>query len=684
MNLNSAVGELKGIGEKTEQMLNQMGVYTLRDILLHFPREYRKYEQAKTVDEVSAGEIAGVYVRVQKAPVMRSTPRMAVTILNIQESTRTMEFIWYRLPYIRKTLKPGSVYVLYGPVKEKNGKFLMEQPKIYTVAEYERIADTLQPIYPLTKGLSNHKITKLQQGALEYLCLLDDYIPDTLCKKHDFPAYEEAIREMHFPSDRETLIRARKRLAYMDFFEYIMMMQMAKECRTAAKNMFELSKCTLAQDVMRRLPYELTGAQKKTFATIQQEIQGEYVMQRLIQGDVGSGKTIVAFLAMLIVAENGYQSAMMAPTEVLARQHYDNFCKMCEDYQIDVPVILLTGSLTAKQKREAYEKMQTCTNAIVVGTHALIQEKAIYDSLALVITDEQHRFGVKQRETLGKKGEQPHILVMSATPIPRTLAMILYGDLDISVMDEMPAHRLPIKNCVVNTQYRQKAYEFIAKEVADGHQAYVICPLVEESENTDAENVIDYTAVLQSELQKLRIRYLHGKMKQDEKNAIMEAFLAKEFDVLVSTTVIEVGVDVKNTTVILIEDAQRFGLAQLHQLRGRVGRSDMQSYCIMIQTNDSKEARERLEIVNRSNDGFYIAKEDLRLRGQGDFLGVRQSGVMEFAVGDIFTDADWLQKAEEDVKEILRTDARLESPEHQALSQHMQEYGARWQSQLNL
>ena len=357
---------------------------------------------------------------------------------------------------------------------------------------------------------------------------------------------------------------------------------------------------------------------------------------------------------------------------------------MCRDYDLDFPVILLTGSMTAKQKRDAYERMLLYPNALIVGTHALIQERAVYENLALVITDEQHRFGVRQRETLGKKGEKPHILVMSATPIPRTLAIILYGDLDISVIDEVPAKRLPIKNCVVGTEFRPKAYEFIENQVKDGHQAYVICPLVEESENTEAENVTDYTKLLKAELPDVRIACLHGKMKPAEKNRIMEEFLNHDTDVLVSTTVIEVGVNVPNATVMLIEDAQRFGLAQLHQLRGRVGRSDLQSYCIMMNTSESKESKKRLDILNRSNDGFYIAREDLKLRGQGDFFGVRQSGEMEFAVGDIFADAGLLQEAAEDVKELLDKDPELSKEEHQALKQHMETYGEQWFGQLNL
>ena len=408
-------------------------------------------------------------------------------------------------------------------------------------------------------------------------------------------------------------------------------------------------------------------------------------MQRLIQGDVGSGKTIIAFLAMADTAHNGCQSAIMAPTEVLARQHYESFQSMCEIFGLDFPMILITGSMTAKQKKLAYQEILDHPDALIIGTHALIQEKVIYQNLALVITDEQHRFGVKQRETFSEKGTKPHILVMSATPIPRTLAIILYGDLDISVVDEVPAKRLPIKNCVVDTRYRPKAYQFIEKEVAAGHQAYVICPLVEESENMEAENVTDYAKRLKEELpDTIEIGLLHGQMKPAQKNDVMERFAANEIQVLVSTTVVEVGVNVPNATVMMIENAEHFGLAQLHQLRGRVGRGDAQSYCIMVNCSDSKESQKRLDILNKSNDGFKIASEDLKLRGPGDFFGIRQSGEMQFALADIYQDAYIMQRASEEVADILGNDPDLSQEDHKNLKDYLELFLADQRNKLNL
>lgn len=415
------------------------------------------------------------------------------------------------------------------------------------------------------------------------------------------------------------------------------------------------------ETIIENLPYKLTNAQMNVWHEIERDMTSHSLMSRLVQGDVGSGKTILAFLAMIMACENGYQSAMMVPTEVLARQHYEAFTKLVEQHGIKCEPVLLTGSNTAKEKRQIYEMIASGKANIIIGTHALIQEAVSYKNLSLVITDEQHRFGVKQREALTTMGKPPHVLVMSATPIPRTLAIILYGDLDISIIDELPAQRLPIKNCVVGTSYRPKAYTFIERQIKEGRQAYVICPMVEESEGLDAENVLDYTQKLKQELsQDIVIEYLHGKMKPKEKNSIMERFASGDIHVLVSTTVVEVGVNVPNATVMMVENAERFGLAQLHQLRGRVGRGEYQSYCIFMQGNEVQETSKRLEILNKSNDGFYIAEEDLKLRGPGDLFGIRQSGLMEFKIGDIYNDADILKASSEAAGEILALDSELQ------------------------
>lgn len=662
MNLDSQIRELKGVGEKTETLFQNLGVYTVRDILLHFPREYHKFEQPKSVDEISEGTVIAVLGRIKKTPLVRHNGRMAVTTTQIEGREKILSLIWFRMPYLKNTLKPGMQYVFYGIVKNRKNQLIMEQPKIYTIAQYQELSDSLQPVYALTKGLTNNLVRKMEKQALESIYLLDDFLPEELRETHDFCEYGQAVRQMHFPDSEYALKNARNRLAYQDFFEFILMMQMSKEQRVTAKNQFTFEENGMIEQIISKLPYPLTGAQKRTIDCIHNEMRGDYVMQRLIQGDVGSGKTIVAFLAMIDAASNGYQSAIMAPTEVLAMQHAAGFREMCADYGLPYQVVCLTGSMTASQKKKAYEIIATRPQIFVVGTHALIQEKVDYLNLALVVTDEQHRFGVKQRESLSKKGMTPHMLVMSATPIPRTLAMILYGNMQISAIHELPADRIPIKTCVIKEDLRQKAYEMIGRELAGGHQAYIICPLVEASEQTEAENVTDYVERIRPIFgAQVSIAALHGKMPPKEKNAIMLAFAEGKTQILVSTTVVEVGVNVPNATLIMIEDANRFGLAQLHQLRGRVGRGKWQSYCILMDKSKGKKKTDRLEVMHKSNDGFFIAQEDLRLRGPGDFFGIRQSGELGFRLADIIGDADLLQKASQDVADFLKEDESLEN-----------------------
>ena len=677
MNETSSITSLKGIGEKTKELFAKMGVYTVGDILLHFPRTYIRYPKMEPIDEISSltEENHAIVAQVRTSPVVKSTRRMQLTLLTIGSVGHKMQLIWYRQPYIRNNLKANQYYVFYGKVTIKEGKYVMEQPVIYEPQAYTQMEDMLFPVYSLTGGVSNNLMIKTIRQALVEKDMLYDYLPTDVREKYALCEYNYAIKQIHFPDSFDTLIEARKRLVFDEFFLFILGMQHQKEQKNRESNAFSFREPEIIEACIGKLPYELTGAQKRALDDVIRDMQSPYVMQRLIQGDVGSGKTIVAFLAMAWTAASGYQSAIMAPTEVLARQHYESYCQMSELFGLHFPIVLLTGSMTAKEKRLAYQTLEAEKNAMVIGTHALIQEKAIYSNLALVITDEQHRFGVRQRETFAEKGRRPHILVMSATPIPRTLAIILYGDLDISVIDEVPARRLPIKNCVVNTAFRPKAYTFIEEQVRAGHQAYIICPLVEGSENMEGENVTDYAGKVKSELSSdIEVGVLHGKMKNDKKNEIMNLFAQNKVQVLVSTTVVEVGVNVPNATVMMIENADRFGLAQLHQLRGRVGRGDAQSYCIMINTSRSKNAKKRLEILNQSNDGFKIASEDLRLRGPGDFFGIRQSGDLAFQLADIYQDAPVLQQASEAVALILDEDPDLAMESHTILQRKMDQF----------
>lgn len=517
---------------------------------------------------------------------------------------------------------------------------------------------------------------KLLHQALEDGYLYQEYLSQEYRERYHLADCNFALSAIHFPKNMQELIAARRRLVFDEFLLFILAVRLLKEKTESTVNTFPMHTVWTTEEIIENLPYALTKAQQNVWHEIERDLSGYGLMSRLVQGDVGSGKTILAFLAMIMTAENGYQAVLMAPTEVLARQHFQAMEKLLKEQEIDFcHPLLLTGSDTAREKREKYAQIASKEANIVIGTHALIQEKVQYNQLALVITDEQHRFGVKQREALTTMGNPPNVLVMSATPIPRTLAIIIYGDLDISVIDELPAQRLPVKNCVVDTSYRPKAYAFMEQQIRRGRQVYVICPMVEESEGMDGENVLDYTAKLQQIFPSdIKIAFLHGKMHSREKNKIMESFAAGEIQILVSTTVIEVGVNVPNATVMMVENAERFGLAQLHQLRGRVGRGEHQSYCIFMQGNKEKETSKRLEILNKSNDGFYIAEEDLKLRGPGDFFGIRQSGLLEFKLGDIYQDGDILKAASETAAQILELDENLSLEQNEILKQRLKAY----------
>lgn len=667
INQNAKLTELKGVGDKTAQLLAKKGLCTVGDMLTYYPRDYDWFEDPVKVAELKAGKVAAVVLTILGNGSTVHAGGYRITTFRAADATGQMRLTYFNMPYLQKTIQPGSIHVFRGLVRQqKNGAIILQQPAVYTPAEYEKLQSTFQPRYPLSQGLKNGQIIKLMTKILEQFSFGDDYLPAADRERLGLYDEEKATRLIHFPGSREELIKARNRKVFDEFFAFLIAVKKEKAAETRWQNTRPMIEMAETRRLIECLPYELTDGQKKAWQEIESDLTGPYVMNRLLQGDVGSGKTILAFLSLLLCACNGRQGAMMAPTEVLAQQHMEGLEELIREYHLPLHPLLLTGSVKGRQRKEAYAAIADGSANVILGTHALIQEAVEYKDLGLVITDEQHRFGVRQRESLAGKGEEVPVLVMSATPIPRTLAIILYGDLQVSQLTELPKNRLPIKNLAIDAGARGRVFKFMAKQIAEGRQAYIICPAVEESEAegmADLENVRDYTEKIRKVFPPaIRIASLNGRMKPAEKNHIMDEFSAHNIDILVSTTVIEVGINVPNATVILIENAERFGLSQLHQLRGRVGRGKWQSYCVFLYSETLEKKPKRLEILEKSNDGFYIAEEDLKLRGPGDMFGVRQSGELGFRVADIYEDAGTLQKAAAYADEVLQKNPDYELP----------------------
>lgn len=736
---------LKGIGPKTAEALLRLGISDVAGLRYFFPRDYETFGQPKGIYQLEAGKTETVSGVLQKEPALNFYNGMRIVNVYLSDMTGRLQLSWYNLPYIKSSLKTGVRYVFRGRVYEKKGRKLMVQPKVYSAEEYEaHYAGRLLPVYPLTKGVTNTLLQKAVREALSERPLETDWLPAEMRKRNALCDINYAYQELHFPENETALLTARRRICFDEFFFFLLGIGQLRTARSGLQSEYRCRPDLRLLKFIADLPFNLTAAQMKAYREISADMSSGRVMNRLIEGDVGSGKTIVALLAMLFAALNSYQAALMAPTEVLAAQHYETVLQFLNASELPLSAVLLTGSMSAAQKKAAYARIRSHEADLIIGTHAVFQDKVEYDRLGLVVTDEQHRFGVGQRERLSEKGGRPHVLVMSATPIPRTLAIILYGELDISVIDTLPEGRQPIKNCVVGTNYRRTAYKFILDEIKKGHQAYVICPMIEaEADGAEAEqaegkgrkassaaaqnaacgvsaavsagrtetadsgraaagsaaasgspagwksgasasamttlagtaaleNVTDYAKRLRALYPKdIAVGVLHGKMRPEQKEEIMRAFKSGEIKLLVSTTVVEVGVDVPNATVMMIENADRFGLAQLHQLRGRVGRGDAQSYCIMINTSESETAEKRLDVLNHSNDGFYIAEQDLKLRGPGDIFGIRQSGELSFQMADIYNDAALLTAAKEESSALLEADPQLSEPAHRLLSERL-------------
>lgn len=676
MDFNTGMKELKGIGDKNGALFHKLNIDTVGDLLKRFPRTYESYKEPVSLNDACHMEKAGVEAVIATEAVLTRVKGYQILRFTAKDKEGDPFVVRiFNMPYLKKTLIPGNRYVFYGRVLTVADHLQMDQPKMYKPDKYAELTKGFIPVYSCTKGLSNDTIRKyVAIGFKETEQSIFDPLPDRLLEKRDFPDYLETLRTIHNPESMEALYRAKKRISYEEFLYFLFSVKQNQNHTLIKTEKNRFIECAQTKRFTEALPFELTPSQKKAWAEIEEDLYSGKICNRLLQGDVGCGKTMLAVLALLSCICNGKQGAFMAPTEVLALQHFRSIEEMTKDYDLPFRPVLLTGSIRAKEKRTAYEEITSGSKNLVIGTHALLEDSVVFKNLGLVVTDEQHRFGVRQRTILSRKGEDVHTVVMSATPIPRSLAMILYGGLSISTIPELPSNRIPIKNAVVDVRYRLTAYKFMKDEIAKGRQVYIICPMVESGVMEELENVEDYSQKLKGVFDgSVRIATLHGKMKGVEKTRIMEEFSAGNYDILVSTTVIEVGINVPNATVMMIENAERFGLAALHQLRGRVGRGSYQSYCIFVDASGNEKSKKRLEILGKTNDGFEIADADLKMRGPGEMSGTLQSGDTGFTYADIYEDADMLYLASQDAEEILKEDPDLSAPEHQNLKTKWQE-----------
>lgn len=671
IDLNKDIQYVKGIGPKKSQKLNKLNIFTLKDLLYYFPRQFEDRNNLKKIIQLGNNEKATIKVVI--VGVSTSSPRkgMDITKVDVRDETGYAKLVFFNQPYIKNTFKCGDTILVFGKIKKEFKNVELSCCEVEHLTNSPKNTCKVMPIYPLTYGVSNKEIISIIKNVLSDKELkIQEYLPQRIIEKYKLCSIDYAVRNIHSPSSKEALKIALYRIVFEEFLILQLGLFMFKNGANEAEGIkFEESK--KLNSILKSLPFKLTGAQDRALSEIIDDMQCENAMNRLVQGDVGSGKTVVALLALANCVLNGYQGALMAPTEILAEQHYISLTETLEAFGIKVE--LLVGSLTKKQKEKVLEKVKNNEVDILIGTHALIEDKVKFDNLGLVITDEQHRFGVRQRSKLSEKGENPHILVMTATPIPRTLALILYGDLDISIIDELPPGRQQIETIAVDKSKRDRAYNsLVRKEVEKGRQVYIVCPLVEESEAIEAKAAVELVEELRLEyFTDLRVGLLHGKMKGSEKDTVMKSFKNKEIDILVSTTVIEVGVNVPNATLMIIENAERFGLAQLHQLRGRVGRGKHKSYCILIYASKSDVCTQRMSIMQETNDGFKISEKDLEIRGPGEFFGTRQHGLPELKVANIFKHMKILKLAQQEARYIVCEDHKLQNLENKILKKEI-------------
>lgn len=659
--LDESVQTIKGIGPKKAKLLSKLGIYTVKDALYFFPRDYEKHGGIIDIASIQRNQKVSLCVKFYGKPqLVRKRKNLSILKWRAKDDTGTVVCVWYNQPYRANQYKEGVAYYVYGKAVFAYGQVQIQNPQVEEYKQEVHNKGRLDPVYSLVEGLTQRDLRDLIKQILNKLeGNIKDELPNII--RHKFTLSEKgyAINNIHFPIDEKALEWSRRRLVFEELFFMQMALYAGRENFRAKKEglIFEWDSCKLKRFI-NKLPFSLTGAQKRVIKEILADFKKGIPMNRLVYGDVGSGKTIVATIALYVAFLAGYQGVMMAPTEILARQHYESLKGIL--YGLGIDICLLIGGMRNKEKDQVKDRIYKGEVDIVIATHAVLQEDVKFNKLGLVITDEQHRFGVRQRATIMQKGKtNPHMLVMSATPIPRTLALILYGDLDISLIDELPPGRKPVKTYHVPSSMRQRVYAFIRKQAKLGYQSYLVCPLIEESDKISVKSAVElYDSLKEDLLSDLRLGLIHGRMNGNEKDEVMKKFQNGEIDVLVSTTVIEVGVNVPNANLMVIENAERFGLAQLHQLRGRVGRSDSQAYCILIADTKNSIARERMNIMVKTNNGFEIAQKDLELRGPGDFLGVRQHGLPEFKIANLIRDMDILKEVQTAAQWIMELDDR--------------------------